>query len=602
MRAQRVPLRAVEATDVDPVRDRRPRRPGDIELIRIESAGREPEAGREVHRTGDRLTGQRRLEQSRGTGGEHRCRTHGPVHLQVIRVAVAAAGVVADEHVRILLVEDRRDPPRHGESILACEPADGGPIEPGVGVSEGDGARDAEDGGRLVELGPSHGRQPLLRELGRGEPRRAVRGHDEDDTMTLGGRPRHRPGGEESLVVGVGMDEHEGPEAGSGGEHGHILAQPAERYRPDVRIVHVSDCFAPRAGGIETQVQALAIRQAARGHEVHVVTATPAPADTAALEDGRVSVHRITMPMPFDLPIHLRTRDRVATLLRGIRPDVVHVHVGAVSPFAWGAVRAAHQVGVPVLATAHSMWGPLARTSYGLSNALLRWTRWGVTPSAVSSVAAADVARALHEPFERVLVLPNGIDAEAWRRGSAPAAGGTLELVTVMRLAPRKRLLPLLRIIERSQPNADVRLTIVGDGPDRARGERAARDLPVSFAGRLDADGIRAVFARSHAFIQPSVRESFGIAALEARSAGLPVIARSQTGTAGFIVDGVNGLLGAHDAELVHAVVRLANDPSLLARMTAWNTSHAPEQDWPSVLDAVELGYRRAIDVGVSPR
>ena len=41
-----------------------------------------------------------------------------------------------------------------------------------------------------------------------------------------------------------------------------------------MRIVHVSDCFAPRTGGIETQVGDLARHQARAGHEVHVLTAT----------------------------------------------------------------------------------------------------------------------------------------------------------------------------------------------------------------------------------------------------------------------------------------------------------------------------------------
>ena len=44
-----------------------------------------------------------------------------------------------------------------------------------------------------------------------------------------------------------------------------------------MRIVHISDCYAPRLGGIETQVRALAMRQAEQGHEVHVLTATPSP-------------------------------------------------------------------------------------------------------------------------------------------------------------------------------------------------------------------------------------------------------------------------------------------------------------------------------------
>ena len=41
-----------------------------------------------------------------------------------------------------------------------------------------------------------------------------------------------------------------------------------------MRILHVSDCYAPRTGGIESQVRDLARAQVQAGHEVHVLTAT----------------------------------------------------------------------------------------------------------------------------------------------------------------------------------------------------------------------------------------------------------------------------------------------------------------------------------------
>ena len=68
-------------------------------------------------------------------------------------------------------------------------------------------------------------------------------------------------------------------------------------------IVHVSDCYAPRTGGIESQVGDLASRQAAAGHEVHVLTATLGVAGERGgvvdVEDG-VHVHRLGARIPFD--------------------------------------------------------------------------------------------------------------------------------------------------------------------------------------------------------------------------------------------------------------------------------------------------------------
>ena len=378
-------------------------------------------------------------------------------------------------------------------------------------------------------------------------------------------------------------------------------------YGPRVRIAHVTDCYLPRTGGIESQVRALAMAQVAVGDEVRVITATPGhrgtPSRSETLEgqeiDG-IRVHRVAMRVPFDLPIHLRTRARVAELLTANTVDVVHVHAGVISPFAWGALRATHELKIATLVTVHSMWGPLARPGFKATYAIGRLSRWGMQVSAVSRVAADSISAAI-PGLGKVLVVPNGIDPSDWQMVHSVRDDSELRVVTVMRLAPRKRIIPLLRIISQARRNDDrIRLTVIGDGPDRSRAEKFARDHgladAVTFTGRLDGDGIRSVFAVSDVFIQPSVKESFGLAALEARSAGLPVVARAGTGTTQFISDGVEGFITADDAGAAAALVRLARDRDLLDSLSSHNVSTAPSQTWPNVLEQVRIGYAGALE------
>jgi glycosyltransferase involved in cell wall biosynthesis len=370
-----------------------------------------------------------------------------------------------------------------------------------------------------------------------------------------------------------------------------------------VRIVHVSDCYAPRTGGIETQVRALAGRQAAHGDHVRVITATPGHAGVFAGDDvvDGLPVHRVAAHLPFELPVHPRTVTEVGGLLDRHPVDVVHVHAGVVSPFAWGAVRAATRRGIPTLVTVHSVWGPLARPGFGASDALVRWSRWGVTLSAVSAVAAQRVAAAVPRAGE-VLVVPNGIDPADWAVEPRGADPSRLRIATVMRMAPRKRTLPLVRVIEAAAsqlaPRVQVTATLVGDGPERARAEKYASEHGlagvVRFTGRLDREGIRAVFAESDVYLQPSVKESFGLAALEGRSAGLPVVARSQTGTTQFVQNEVQGLLADDDDGLARALVRLGHDRPLLERITHHNRTTPPQDAWPHVIEIVRDAYARA--------
>ena len=139
---------------------------------------------------------------------------------------------------------------------------------------------------------------------------------------------------------------------------------------------------------------------------------------------------------------------------------------------------------------------------------------------------------------------------------------------------------------------------LIGDGPERPGAERLAGRLGVSdrirFAGRQERAGILDAFSRSDAFLQPSVKESFGIAALEARTAGLPVLARSQSGTTQFIHDEVEGLIGDSDDALVESLVRLGREEGLLTRLSDHNRSTSPREEWSRVLAEVDLAYRQA--------
>ncbi|MFM9134434.1 MAG: glycosyltransferase family 4 protein [bacterium] len=354
---------------------------------------------------------------------------------------------------------------------------------------------------------------------------------------------------------------------------------------------------------METQVRGLARRQAARGDDVCVITATPGPGDargrSTEQRDG-VRIERVTARLPADIPVHPRTSAHVRDLLRDQPVDVVHIHAGAISPFAWGALGAATAMGLPVVVTVHSMWGPLARAGLGGGDRVLGWSAAGVVMTAVSGVAASAVAEALHC---EVGVVPNGIDPEEWRShdGHGLARPPGLRAVSVLRLAPRKRVGALLRATANAArtagPEHPISLTVIGDGPERSRAERLARRLGLDarFTGRLTKDEIRERFADADVFVQASVRESFGIAALEARTFGLPVVARSQTGTGEFIENGVNGLLAPDDPGLSGALVALARDPGLIERMRRTNTGTLPRQTWDHVLEEAAGFYRRAL-------
>ncbi|MDP9849935.1 glycosyltransferase family 4 protein [Streptosporangium lutulentum] len=406
-----------------------------------------------------------------------------------------------------------------------------------------------------------------------------------------------------------------------------------------MRILHVSDCYLPRLGGIEVQVGDLIRMQREAGHEVEVATATPG----APLP----GVHRIIAKLPFDLPVHPFGVGHMLRLMRARRPDVVHVHTGAVSPFAWMGVRAAVRAGLPVVVTVHSMWDPITRLVYRGLRLLFEWHRWGLVGTAVSEAAARPI-RAVAGRRVPVHVISNGLDVSGWRSdgeaGSAGAAGPDeavepvesvssadparspeavrltdsgppsdpvrrepgdepVHVVAVGRLAPRKQPIRLLKLMREARARVPqetpMRVTIVGDGPARSQMERylRANDMTgwVSMPGRYSRERIHDLLVSADVFVAPAPRESFGLAALEARVAGVPVVARTQSGVADFVRQGKEGLLGRDFDGLVASVARLVRDRELRESIAAHNRETEPvRSSWPVVLEGFESCYRAA--------
>jgi glycosyltransferase involved in cell wall biosynthesis len=369
-----------------------------------------------------------------------------------------------------------------------------------------------------------------------------------------------------------------------------------------MRVALVCDWFLPRMGGIELHLRDLALALRARGIDARVVTTTRG-ADV--VDDVPVYRVRGTLSPIGGFACTPGALRRVHDLLRTERFDVVHAHASVVSPVAYAGAISGARLGAASLMTFHSM---LHRSAFllGASEALLGWSRQRIVMSAVSSVVAAQAARWI--PGGSVAVLPNGIDTTFWRQRSAteiPSRDGIL-FASAMRLTRKKRPDVLLRAFAAAARFTggapQLRLVVAGDGPDEVSLLRQAADLgiasAVELAGRLSREELRALYARAHAFVLPSERESFGIAALEARTAGLPVIAMLSSGARDFVQPGVNGVLARDEADLARAISRLALDAPFREYVARQNADRPPLYDWRDVAALHERFYAAAGELG----
>jgi phosphatidylinositol alpha 1,6-mannosyltransferase len=275
-------------------------------------------------------------------------------------------------------------------------------------------------------------------------------------------------------------------------------------------IVHVTDCFHPRLGGIETQVGDLATAQQECGETVHIVTATPANGEAGEVDYG-YPVHRVVARLPWDLPVHPRAGAHLGRLFRELRPDAVHVHLGSVSPFAWSAVSQALRCDLPTVATVHSMWGAASRGMYRCLDRIADWSH-GPIVTAVSTASADLIMKTA--PAAAVVVVSNGIALQAWRQTPGrDQAEDEVRIVAVGRLSARKQPVVLLKALHAARQRIDARLkvraTVAGDGPAlplmRAYIRSHSMADWVHLSGRLDREGVRSLLGTADIFVNPAV-------------------------------------------------------------------------------------------------
>lgn len=353
-----------------------------------------------------------------------------------------------------------------------------------------------------------------------------------------------------------------------------------------MRILHVTDCYLPMLGGIEMQVSGLA-RHQARDHAVLVfATTAPYPGASGVFTEtsGGVRVVRAAARMPGGMPVHPLAPRHFARVMEEFAPDVVHVHMGGTAPSAQLSLRRA--TAAPTVLTVHSVWTPAVTAAYRALSAVTRFSSWGVQLATVSQLCARPIAAATGT---RVLVVGNGVDIAPWRLDPLPHDG--VHVVSATRFAPRKRILPLLRILasaRRELPDAPMRATIAGDGPllERARAWVRRRGLEdwLQLPGRMDAAGLQRLYRSADVYLAPVVLEAFSIAVLEAQAAGLAVVVRSQSGAAERLAPGIHGLIGPDDSALAAHLVTLVREPALLRRIKEHNRAVAPPYDWDSVV------------------
>jgi glycosyltransferase involved in cell wall biosynthesis len=258
-------------------------------------------------------------------------------------------------------------------------------------------------------------------------------------------------------------------------------------------------------------------------------------------------------------------------------------------------MKAVRNLDLPSVATVHSIWGSVARKIYAI--AARSWNPKTIF-SSVSDVACEIVRSSLNRD---VHLAHNGVDIAFWSEVNN-LESPRIQIVSATRFASRKRIRPQILAIEKMVKvlgEDSPHFTIAGTGPDFASVQKMIQkknlEKNIELVGRLDKMQLRNLYSRADLFLQMSLLEAFGIAACEARAAGLPIISRKGSGVSEFVKDGTTGYLESSDEEIVERILKLVGDREELRKLKKASQKRPPIQNWEHATEQVQALYQQAI-------
>ena len=336
-------------------------------------------------------------------------------------------------------------------------------------------------------------------------------------------------------------------------------------------------CY-PTYGGSGIVATELGMDLAERGHEVHfIATSLPARLDITL---SNIYFHKVnveTYPLFEEYqPYSLALSTIIVNIAQSHGLDLLHVHYAI--PHAYAAYFAKQMlrekgIELPIVTTLHGT----DITLVGNHPVYKPAVEFSINHSDKVTAVSESLKNETYELFsinKEIEVIPNFIDNEQYKIKEDCGCRNKLAqkkekvIIHVSNLRKVKRLQDVVKVFYEIQKEIPSKLIIVGEGPEWEKADRLIDELGISdkvkSLGKVN--DLYSVLCSSDLFLLPSEKESFGLAALEAMAARVPVISSNAGGIPEVNIDGVTGyVLPVADVEGMaeKAISLLKNDVQL---------------------------------------
>ncbi|HZK65083.1 MAG TPA: N-acetyl-alpha-D-glucosaminyl L-malate synthase BshA [Puia sp.] len=314
-------------------------------------------------------------------------------------------------------------------------------------------------------------------------------------------------------------------------------------------------CY-PTFGGSGVLATELGKALAEKGHQVHFITYQQ---PVRLIEfSANIFYHEVrvaTYPLFEYPPYETALSSTMVDVINNHQLDLLHVHYAiphASAAYMAKKIVATRGKNIPVITTLHGT----DITLVGRDKTLAPVVAFSINESDAITAVSQNLRDETYKIFEikkEIEVIYNFVDVTRFRKKPIDAfqkviaPNGERILVHASNFRKIKRVLDVVRIFAEINKRIPSKLLFVGDGPERPETENLCRELnlcdQIRFVGKQEQ--IEEILAVADLFILPSEYESFGLAALEAMAAGVPLISSDAGGLPEINVNGKTGYMSA---------------------------------------------------------
>ena len=366
-------------------------------------------------------------------------------------------------------------------------------------------------------------------------------------------------------------------------------------------------CY-PTFGGSGVVATELGLALARKGHQVHFITYSyPVRLDFLEMNIHFHEVHVEEYPLFHYQPYELALSSKMAYVIKTYHIDILHVHYAI--PHAYAGYMAKQMlkregIEVPMVTTLHGTDITLVGNHPTYKEAVTFSINQSDIVTSVSESLKQDTLR-LFRIDKDIKVIPNFTNIKKSKESSpckrtVMAKPEELIVTHISNFRKVKRIDDVVRIFYGIQQKLPAKLIMVGDGPEREIADQLCKDLGIKskvlFLGNTS--DIDRILCFTDLFLLPSASESFGLSALEAMAAGVPVVSSNTGGLPEVNEEGISGYLcpiGDVKA-MAEKAIYILEDKTRLAQFKQNARKVAERFDEDRIVPMYEALYYSAID------